>query len=125
MVLARTITQLKADWWKDHEAWQKRDLGNRRVLYIRTDGVHFKPRMAEEKECVLVIAGAHEDGRKERNPCCDRSERFVSSLCRNITVCAFGHPSDQMVAIKCLAAPGLSSTPRLRRRHASWRNSMR
>ncbi len=24
---AKTVTRLKADWWKDYEAWQKRDLG--------------------------------------------------------------------------------------------------
>ena len=62
---AKTITRLKADWWKDYEAWQKRDLGNRRFLYIWADGVYFKPRMAEEKQCVLVIVGADEYGRKE------------------------------------------------------------
>ena len=62
---AKTITRLKADWWKDYEAWQKRDLGTRRFLYIRADGVYFKPRMAEEKQCVLVIVGADEYGRKE------------------------------------------------------------
>lgn len=62
---AKTVTRLKADWWKDYEAWQKRDLGNRRFLYIRADGVYFKPRMAEERQCVLVIVGADEYGRKE------------------------------------------------------------
>ena len=62
---AKTITRLKADWWKDYEAWQKRDLGNRHFLYIWADGVYFKPRMAEEKQCVLVIVGADEYGRKE------------------------------------------------------------
>ena len=55
---ATTITRLKADWWKDYEAWQKRDLGSRRFLYIWADGVYFKPRMAEEKQCVLVVVGA-------------------------------------------------------------------
>ncbi len=55
---AKTVTRLKADWWKDYEAWQKRDLGSRRFLYIWADGVYFKPRMAEEKQCVLVIVGA-------------------------------------------------------------------
>jgi putative transposase len=48
-----------------YEAWQKRDLGARRFLYIWADGVYFKPRMAEEKQCVLVIVGADEYGRKE------------------------------------------------------------
>ena len=62
---AKTVTRLKADWWQDYEAWQKRDLGNRRFLYIWADGVYFKPRMAEEKQCVLVIVGADEYGRKE------------------------------------------------------------
>ncbi len=62
---AKTITRLKADWWNDYEAWQKRDLTNRRFLYIWADGVYFKPRMAEEKQCVLVIVGADEYGRKE------------------------------------------------------------
>ncbi len=62
---AKTITRLKADWWKDYEAWQKRDFGARRFLYIWADGVYFKPRMAEEKQCVLVIVGADEYGRKE------------------------------------------------------------
>ena len=62
---AKTITRLKADWWTDYEAWQKRDLSHRRFLYLWADGVYFKPRMAEERQCVLVIVGADEYGRKE------------------------------------------------------------
>ena len=62
---AKTVTRLKADWWKDYEAWQKRDLGARRFLYIWADGVYFKPRMSEEKQCVMVVVGADEFGRKE------------------------------------------------------------
>lgn len=64
-VSSTTISRLKADWWYDYEAWQKRDLSTRRFLYIWADGVYFKPRMAEEKQCVLVIVGADEYGRKE------------------------------------------------------------
>ena len=62
---ATTISRLKSDWWADYEAWQKRDLSTRRFLYVWADGVYFKPRMAEEKQCVLVIVGADEFGRKE------------------------------------------------------------
>ena len=62
---AKTITRLTADWWKDYEAWQKRDLSPWRFLCIWADGVYFRPRMAEEKQCVLVIVGADEYGRKE------------------------------------------------------------
>ncbi len=62
---AKTVIRLKADWWKDYEAWKKRDLGTRRFLYIWADGVYFKPRMSDEKQCVMVIVGADEFGRKE------------------------------------------------------------
>lgn len=62
---ATTISRLKADWWKEYLAWQQRDLSRRRFLYIWADGVYFKPRMSEDKQCVLVIIGADEYGRKE------------------------------------------------------------
>lgn len=45
---AKTITRLKATWWEEYGAWQKRDLGARRFLYTRVDGVYFRPCMAEE-----------------------------------------------------------------------------
>ncbi len=60
-----TISRLKVDWWDEYETWRKRDLTTRRFLYVWADGVYFKPRMAEEKQCVLVIIGADEYGRKE------------------------------------------------------------
>lgn len=60
-----TISRLKADWWEEYEGWQRRDLSARRFVYIWADGVYFKPRMAEEKQCVLVVIGADEWGRKE------------------------------------------------------------
>lgn len=60
-----TISRLKADWWDEYERWQRRDLSARRIVYVWADGVYFKPRMAEEKQCVLVLIGADEWGRKE------------------------------------------------------------
>jgi transposase-like protein len=62
---ATTISRLKADWWVDYERWQRRDLSARRFVYVWADGVYFRPRMAEEKQCVLVLIGADEWGRKE------------------------------------------------------------
>jgi len=38
-------------------AWHRLGKQSRRFLYIWADGVYFKPRMAEEKQCVLVIVG--------------------------------------------------------------------
>jgi len=60
-----TISRLKADWWTEYDRWQRRDLSTRRFVYIWADGVYFRPRMAEEKQCVLVLIGADEWGRKE------------------------------------------------------------
>ena len=62
---ATTISRLKGAWWDEYERWQRRDLGTRRIVYIWADGVYFQPRMAEEKQCVLVLIGADEWGRKE------------------------------------------------------------
>lgn len=59
------ISRLKADWWTEYDHWQRRDLSTRRFVYIWADGVYFRPRMAEEKQCVLVLIGADEWGRKE------------------------------------------------------------
>ena len=60
-----TISRLKSDWWDEYDRWQRRDLSARRFVYIWADGVYFRPRMAEEKQCVLVLIGADEWGRKE------------------------------------------------------------
>ena len=59
-----TISRLKADWWDDYERWQRRDLSARRFVYVWADGVYFKPKM-DEKQCVLVVIGADEWGKKE------------------------------------------------------------
>ncbi len=60
-----TISRLKADWGAEYERWQRRDLSARRFVYVWADGVYFQPRMEEEKQCVLVLIGADEWGRKE------------------------------------------------------------
>ena len=59
-----TISRLKADWWEDYERWQRRDLSARRIVYVWADGVYFQPRM-DDTQCVLVLIGADEWGRKE------------------------------------------------------------
>jgi len=66
-----TISRLKADWWREYDRWQRRDLSTRRFVYVWADGVYFKPRMADEKQCVLVLIGADEWGKKEIIGLCD------------------------------------------------------
>jgi transposase-like protein len=61
---ASTISRLKTVWEGEYEEWQKRDLSHRRYVYIWADGIYCNVRM-EEKQCLLVIIGATEDGKKE------------------------------------------------------------
>ena len=59
-----TVSRLKSIWQEDLEQWQKRDLSHNRYVYIWTDGIYCNVRM-EERQCLLVIIGATEDGKKE------------------------------------------------------------
>jgi putative transposase len=59
-----TISRLKSIWQDDLEQWQKRDLSHKRYVYIWADGIYCNVRM-EERQCLLVIIGATEDGKKE------------------------------------------------------------
>jgi transposase-like protein len=61
---ASTISRLKSIWQEDLDKWKKRDLSLKRYVYIWVDGIYCNVRM-EEKQCLLVIIGATEDGKKE------------------------------------------------------------
>ena len=60
-----TISRLKEVWKDELGAWQGRDLSKRRYVYFWADGVYFNVRLEEDKQCILVIIGADEGGRKE------------------------------------------------------------
>ncbi|MEE8624783.1 MAG: IS256 family transposase, partial [Acidiferrobacterales bacterium] len=62
---ASTIVRLKEVWQGEMEHWQRRDLSARRYVYFWADGVYFSPRLDHDKQCILVIIGADEIGRKE------------------------------------------------------------
>lgn len=59
------ISRLTAGWQQEYDAWQRRDLGARRYVYIWADGVYLQARMEPEAECILVIIGATPEGKKE------------------------------------------------------------
>jgi putative transposase len=61
---APTISRLKSIWEEDLENWQKRDLSHEQYAYIWADGIYCNVRM-EDRQCLLVIIGATEDGKKE------------------------------------------------------------
>ncbi len=61
---AATISRLKEGWQADLERWQARDLAARRYVYFWVDGIYFDARL-DERQCILVVIGATEQGRKE------------------------------------------------------------
>ena len=62
---AEQIVRLKNVWQTEYEAWNKRDLSGQKYVYFWVDGIYFKVRLDGEKQCILVIIAAREDGTKE------------------------------------------------------------
>ncbi len=61
---AGTISRLKSAWQDDYKKWQQRDLSHKRYVYFWADGIHCNVRM-DAKQCLLVIIGTTDKGRKE------------------------------------------------------------
>lgn len=61
---APTISRLKAIWRQDLQDWQNRDLSAKRYVYFWVDGIYCSVHM-DDRQCLLVIIGTTEDGRKE------------------------------------------------------------
>ena len=60
-----TVVRLKEVWSKEHQAWSQRSLANKRYVYFWVDGIYFNIRLEEDRQCLLVIMGATQDGKKE------------------------------------------------------------
>lgn len=60
-----TVVRLKEQWLAEYTAWQKSSLKGKNYVYIWVDGVYFNVRLTGEKQCILVVIGALEDGTKE------------------------------------------------------------
>jgi transposase-like protein len=60
-----TIARLKEVWIDEHEHWSKRDLSAKRYVYVWADGIYLQARLADAKQCILVIIGATPEGKKE------------------------------------------------------------
>ncbi len=59
-----TVSRLKSVWTDDFKKWCRRSLTGKRYVYFWVDGVYLAARM-EEKQCLLVIIGADQEGNKE------------------------------------------------------------
>jgi len=62
---ATTVVRLKEVWRGEYEAWSKRDLSAQRFVYLWADGIYSNVRLDDERQCLLVVIGALEDGRKQ------------------------------------------------------------
>jgi len=61
---ANTISRLKVKWVSEMEQWNKRKFIDKHYVYFWADGIYCNVRMAE-KQCLLVIIGVTESGKKE------------------------------------------------------------
>ena len=65
---ATNIVRLKESWQQEWKSWSQRSLEGKRYVYVWADGIHFNIRLEDpgnNKQCILVLMGATEDGRKE------------------------------------------------------------
>jgi len=60
-----SIRRLRAVWTLEYEAWAKRPLADREVVYVWADGIYVKAGLERDKAALLVVMGAMRDGTKE------------------------------------------------------------
>ncbi len=97
---ASTISRCKKTWEEEHETWNSRSLENKRYVYIWADGVYFNIRSDHAKQCILVIIGVTEQGRKEFIAIEDgyrESEQSWSELLLRVKAQGLRHPPELAV----------------------------
>ena len=62
---ASTITRLIQQWQEEYKDWSRRSLSEKNYVYLWADGVYFNIRLEEDRQCILILMGATEDGQKE------------------------------------------------------------
>ena len=62
---AKSISRLKEQWVQDYDRWRKRDLSQKRYVYVWADGLYCNVRFEDARLCLLVLMGARADGKKE------------------------------------------------------------
>ncbi|WP_423928530.1 IS256 family transposase [Candidatus Palauibacter sp.] len=60
-----SVGRLRAKWTAEYEAWRRRPLGDRKVVYAWADGIYVKAGLERDKAALLVVVGAMSDGTKE------------------------------------------------------------
>lgn len=59
------VSRLKSNWSAELDQWRKSDLSKKKYVYFWADGIYLSARMEHEKQCVLVIVGVTDKGKKE------------------------------------------------------------
>jgi hypothetical protein len=77
---ASAIGRLRDGWQDDHAAWQKCDLSARRYVYVWADGIYLQARLADEKQCILVLIGATPEDRQGAR----RVQRWCEEKCQRL-----------------------------------------
>jgi len=65
---ANVIVRLKEQWTAEYNEWNRRDLSNKRYVYIWADGISVSVRLEDtenKRQCLLVLVGATAEGYKE------------------------------------------------------------
>ncbi len=62
---ASTISRLKEVWQEELKTWEQRSLKGKEYVYFWVDGIHFRARMEDASQCMLVVLGATKHGDKE------------------------------------------------------------
>ncbi len=60
-----SIRRLRQGWTEEFEAWSKRPLEDREVVYVWVDGIYVKAGLERDKAALLVVIAALRDGTKE------------------------------------------------------------
>lgn len=61
---AATVSRLKRVWEKEYQVWRAREFKRQRYVYVWVDGIYFNVRGEEARQCLLVMIGVDEWGRK-------------------------------------------------------------
>ncbi len=61
---AATVSRLKRVWEEEYRTWCSRDFHRQRYVYVWVDGIYFTVRGDEARQCLLVMVGVDEWGRK-------------------------------------------------------------
>ena len=60
-----SVGRLRARWTAEHDAWSRRPLEDRELVYAWADGIYVKAGLERDKAALLVVIGAMSDGTKE------------------------------------------------------------